>query len=55
MMIAPQGSNLFLEPAPVVAMGLAAIAATLAVLGRDPDPEPAAEPVGVDQVPAPAR
>jgi hypothetical protein len=37
MMIAPQGSNLFLEVGPVIAMGLAATAATLAVLGRSPD------------------
>jgi alpha-1,6-mannosyltransferase len=36
MMIAPQGSNLFLEPAPVVAMAVAATVATLAVLGRSP-------------------
>lgn len=33
MMIAPQGSNLFLETGPVLAMGAAAIVATLAVLG----------------------
>jgi alpha-1,6-mannosyltransferase len=45
MMIAPQGSNLFLEPGPVVAMTLAAVAATLGVLGQpDPVPAPRAEP-----------
>ena len=44
MMIAPQGSNLFLEPGPVVAMALAALAGTLAVLGQ-PDPDPAPPPV----------
>ncbi len=43
MMIAPQGSNLFLEWGPVVAMPLAAAAATIAVLGRagDEPSEPA--------------
>ena len=50
MMIAPQGSNLFLDPAPIVAMAAAAIVATAAVLGRPADrPElelpPAREPV----------
>jgi alpha-1,6-mannosyltransferase len=44
MMIAPQGSNLFLEIAPVVATSVAAIAATLAVLGRDTDTDTATEP-----------
>jgi hypothetical protein len=38
MMITPQGSNLFLEWAPVVASGLAAAVATYAVLGHEPDP-----------------
>ena len=33
MMIAPQGSNLFLELAPIAAMAAAAIVATVAVLG----------------------
>lgn len=37
MMIAPQGSNLFLEIGPVIAMAVAAVAATLAVLGPDAD------------------
>ncbi|HEY6745550.1 MAG TPA: polyprenol phosphomannose-dependent alpha 1,6 mannosyltransferase MptB [Mycobacteriales bacterium] len=56
MMIAPQGSNLFLEVGPVIAMGLAAVAATAAVLGRsadqagpdvaDPDPDPGAGAAG---------
>ena len=49
MMITPQGANLFLELAPVLASGLAAIVATYAVLGHehelgpgDPDDVPAA-------------
>lgn len=37
MMITPQGANLFLEWAPVLASGLAAAAATYAVLGHEPD------------------
>ena len=37
MMIAPQGSNLFLDWGPVIAMPLAAAVATLAVLGRSRD------------------
>jgi alpha-1,6-mannosyltransferase len=40
MMITPQGANLFLEWAPVLASGLAAIVATYTVLGHEPDPEP---------------
>ena len=40
MMIAPQGSNLFLEPAPVVATAAAAVVATLAVLGPAGRPDP---------------
>jgi hypothetical protein len=59
MMIAPQGSNLFLEVGPVVAMSLAATVATLAVLGRSPgetdgtdEPEPPAE-IGNGQVVGP--
>jgi hypothetical protein len=35
MMITPQGANLFLELAPVLASGLAAIVATYAVLGHE--------------------
>ena len=35
MMITPQGANLFLELAPVIASGLAAIVATFAVLGHE--------------------
>jgi hypothetical protein len=38
MMITPQGANLFLEWAPVIASGLAAAVATYAVLGHEPDP-----------------
>jgi alpha-1,6-mannosyltransferase len=41
MMIAPQGSNLFLDWGPVIAMPLAAIVATIAVLGRSGDDPPA--------------
>jgi hypothetical protein len=46
MMIAPQGSNLFLDWAPVIAMPLAAAVATIAVLGRSRDEvvEPVAAP-----------
>jgi hypothetical protein len=46
MMIAPQGSNLFLEVGPVIATGVAAVAATLAVLGRAPDDADAADADG---------
>ncbi len=52
MMIAPQGSNLFLVVAPVVATGLAAVAATLAVLGRSPD-DAVVEPIPVPVAAAP--
>jgi alpha-1,6-mannosyltransferase len=38
MMVTPQGANLFLEWAPVLASGLAAIVVTYAVLGHEPDP-----------------
>ena len=38
MMITPQGANLFLEWAPVLASGAAAAVATYAVLGHEPDP-----------------
>jgi alpha-1,6-mannosyltransferase len=55
MMITPQGSNLFLEAAPVVAMSLAALAGTLAVLGQpdpdQPDPAPPAPRAGTDREP----
>jgi alpha-1,6-mannosyltransferase len=37
MMITPQGANLFLEWAPVIATGAAAVVATYAVLGHEPD------------------
>jgi hypothetical protein len=43
LMIAPQGSNLFLDWGPVIAMPLAAAVATVAVLGRSRDE--VAEPV----------
>lgn len=42
MMITPQGANLFLEWAPVIATGVAAIVATYTVLGHEPDREPVA-------------
>lgn len=55
MMITPQGANLFLELAPVIATGLAAIVLTIAVLGHehelgpgdpdDPGTPPPAPPV----------
>ena len=51
MMIAPQGSNLFLDVGPVIAMGLAAAAATAAVLGRSPDEPELSESVPVRVVP----
>ncbi len=35
MMITPQGANLFLEPAPVIATGVATVVATYAVLGHE--------------------
>jgi len=38
MMITPQGANLFLKWAPVLATGAAAVVATYAVLGHEPDP-----------------
>jgi len=38
MMVTPQGANLFLEWAPVLASGLAAAVATYTVLGHQPDP-----------------
>jgi hypothetical protein len=49
MMITPQGANLFLELAPVLASGAAAIVATFAVLGHEHelgpgDPAPHAAP-----------
>jgi alpha-1,6-mannosyltransferase len=51
MMIAPQGSNLFLETGPVLAMAAAAAVATYAVLGRpDADREP--DPSVRDEAPA---
>jgi hypothetical protein len=55
LMIAPQGSNLFLNWAPVIAMPIAAAVATIAVLGRSGD-EPADEPVPPEKLvlPAPA-
>jgi hypothetical protein len=53
MMIAPQGSNLFLDWAPVIAMPLAATVATIAVLGRSRDDELPAGPEKL-VVPAPA-
>ena len=37
MMITPQGANLFLEWAPVLATGVAAIVATYTVLGHEPE------------------
>jgi hypothetical protein len=52
MMIAPQGSNLFLEVAPVIAMSIAATAATLAVLGRAPGEADEPDPPG-DAPPGP--
>jgi hypothetical protein len=51
MMIAPQGSNLFLEIAPVIATGLAALAATFAVLGRSPDEAGTDDAIPDDAVP----
>lgn len=54
MMIAPQGSNLFLEPGPVVAMALAAVAGTLAVLGQ-PDPVPSAARAEAGREPVASR
>ena len=59
MMIAPQGSNLFLEVGPVIATSTAALVATLAVLGRSPGEQApaAADPRSEPRspVPAPAR
>lgn len=49
MMITPQGANLFLEWAPVLASGLACAVATYAVLGHEPDPA-AAGPGGREPV-----
>lgn len=49
MMIAPQGSNLFLNWAPVIAMPLAALVATVAVLGRSRE-EIAEAPVLAEKV-----
>ncbi|HEV7653195.1 MAG TPA: polyprenol phosphomannose-dependent alpha 1,6 mannosyltransferase MptB [Mycobacteriales bacterium] len=57
MMIAPQGSNLFLEVPPVLAMATAAAVATFAVLGRtagepsDGPPERVVETVNPQVVP----
>jgi hypothetical protein len=49
MMITPQGANLFLEWAPVIATGVAAAVATYTVLGHEPDPAGAGrEPVASD-------
>jgi hypothetical protein len=46
MMITPQGANLFLDWAPVIASGIAAVVATSAVLGHEPDTaDPGRQPV----------
>ena len=59
MMIAPQGSNLFLEVGPVIATSTSGAVATLAVLGRSPGEQApaAADPRSEPRspVPAPAR
>jgi hypothetical protein len=54
MMIAPQGSNLFLNWGPVIAMPLAAVAATIAVLGRSGDEVAGPPELLVVAPPAPA-